>query len=55
MTTSIANKKKVNKADFMFKGRENEILVKNPGDINGIDFMLHTLTNCSVYLMDYTA
>ena len=53
--TTFANKKKLNKADFMFKDREGEELIKKPGDINGIDFMLHSLTNCQVYLCDYTA
>jgi protein XRP2 len=52
---SIFNKKKLNKEDFMFKDRTGEELIKNPGDINGIDFILNSLTDCQVYLMDYTA
>ena len=52
MTTE---KKKLNKADFMFKDRTGEELIKNPGDINGIDFMIRSLNNCTVYLLDYTA
>ena len=31
-------KKKLNKADFMFKSLQDQMLVKIPGDINGIDF-----------------
>ena len=31
-------KKKLNKADFMFKSLQDQMLVKMPGDINGIDF-----------------
>lgn len=52
MTTTKA---KLNKADFMFKDRTGEELIKKPGDINGIDFMIANLTDCSVFLLDYTA
>ena len=36
----VPKKKKLNKADFMFKGLKDQTLVKLPGDINGIDFMI---------------
>ena len=52
MTTE---KKKLNKADFMFRDKTGEELIKKPGDINGIDFMIRSLNNCTVYLLDYTA
>ena len=48
-------KTKLNKADFMFKDKDGEILVKKSGDINGIDFMIKDLKNCTVVLMDHTA
>ena len=35
MAESVPPRKKLNKADFMFKDREGEELVKKPGDING--------------------
>jgi protein XRP2 len=53
MTT--ITKKKLNKADYMFKDRTGEELVKKPGEINGIDFMIRSLTDCTVYIMDHTA
>lgn len=31
------------------------MLVKVPGDINGIDFMIKDLENCTVMLLDHTA
>jgi len=37
-TTSIAAKKKLNRADYMFKGKTGEELIKVPGQINGLDF-----------------
>ena len=48
-------KKKLNKADFMFKSQKDQVLIKKPGDINGIDFMIKDLENCTVYLLDHIA
>ena len=39
----------------MFVSKSNEILIKKPGDINGIDFKIKDLTDCIVILLDYTA
>ena len=52
---SFGKKKKLNKADFMFKSLTDQLCIKKPGDINGIDFMIKDLTNCTVVLMDHTA
>ena len=53
--TSIAQKKKLNREDYMFRDKTGEELVKNPGDVNGLDFMIRNLTDCTVYLLDTTA
>jgi hypothetical protein len=47
--------KKLNKADYVFKNLNDQILEKKPGQINGIDFKLGKLKNCTVYLCDYIA
>ena len=39
----------------MFKAQKDQMLVKMPGDINGIDFMIKDLDNCTVILLDHTA
>lgn len=52
MTTT---KKKLNRADYMFVGRTGEELIKKPGDINGLDFAIRDLTDCTVCLFDTTA
>lgn len=49
------NKKKLNKADFIFKNISNQTLVKLPGQINGIDFYIAELENCEVFLFDHMA
>jgi protein XRP2 len=47
--------KKLNKADFRFKQLSDKDLVKRPGEINGIDFLLSKLNNCTVHLCDHIA
>jgi len=54
-TTSIAAKKKLNRADYMFKDKTGEELIKRPGDVNGLDFAIRDLKDCTVYLLDHTA
>ena len=55
MTSSIAAKKKLNRADYMFADKTGEELIKRPGQVNGLDFQIRNLTDCTVYLMDTTA
>ncbi len=45
----------MNKADFMFTNKKGEELIKKPGDINGIDFMIRYLEDCTVFILDHTA
>ena len=39
----------------MFKAQKDQLLVKMPGDINGIDFKIVDLENCTVVILDHTA
>ena len=48
-------KKKLNRHDFIFKDKKGETLIKRPGDINGIDFVIKNLEDCKVYLLDHIA
>ena len=48
-------KKKLNKADYMFKSRTGEFLYKAPGAIDGNAFMIKDLKDCTVVLMDHVA
>ena len=50
-----STKQKFNKADFMFKGLKGETLIKKPGDVNGMDFMIKDLEDCTVYILDHLA
>ena len=48
-------KKKLNRADYMFQNKTGEELMKKPGDVNGLDFAIRDLKDCTVYLLDHTA
>ena len=39
----VEPKKKLNRADFIFKGKSSETLIKKAGDINGIEFKIQDL------------
>jgi protein XRP2 len=52
---TFGKKKKLNRADFMFKDKANEVLIKRPGDLNGLDFMIKDLEGCTVVILDHTA
>ena len=49
-----AEKKKIDRTKFVFKDKENETLIKNYGDLNGTNFNLTRLTNCKVFILDWT-
>lgn len=48
-------KKKLNRADYMFSEKTGETLVKNPGEIDGLEFAIRHLNGCKVYIYDTTA
>jgi protein XRP2 len=39
----------------MFAKKIKETLLKKPGEINGIDFMIKDLEDCLVIILDHTA
>jgi hypothetical protein len=41
------SKPKRNREDFMFMKKEGARLVKMPGSLNGLDFVLDIVKNCS--------
>lgn len=39
----------------MFKDKTGEELIKKHGEVNGLDFAIRDLKDCTVYLLDTTA
>ena len=52
---SIGAKKKFNRSDFILKQKQNETLIRRPGQLNGLDFAIKDLTGCTVIILDHTA
>jgi hypothetical protein len=45
---------KLDRKNFMFTDKKDETLIKKKGDVNGLNFKIRNLTNCTVYLADHT-
>ncbi|GFR49912.1 hypothetical protein Agub_g12020, partial [Astrephomene gubernaculifera] len=45
----------MNAKDFIFHKRKGEALIKPPGSINGNGFVLDTLQDCEVYILDHSS
>jgi protein XRP2 len=41
--------------DFMLSSLSEQEIVRQPGQINGYDFVIESLQRCNVYLLDYSA
>ena len=52
---ATSTKPKLNRADYMFEKRTGEELIKKPGEVNGLDFAIRDLKDCTVFLLDHTA
>ncbi|CAN0084102.1 unnamed protein product, partial [Laminaria digitata] len=50
-----AAKRKLDPKDFIFSGKQKEVLVKEPGSIGGQQFIVEECSECDVYLLDHTA
>ena len=49
------NKKKLNKLDYQFKSRVGETLRKDPGQVDGIDFLISKCSDCCIEVLDHMA
>eukprot|EP01083_Nonionella_stella_P087920 244796_1 len=54
-TEPEAPKAKLDPKDFMLVELEGQIIVREPGSIQGQQFILDRCKNCTIYLLDYSA
>ena len=47
-------KPKIDRTKYMLTDKNNETLIKKFGEIDGFNFKIRNLTNCKVYLLDWT-
>lgn len=52
-TSSIA-KPRVDRTKYMFTDKNDQILIKKFGELEGFNFKIRNLNNCKVYLLDWT-
>ncbi|RNA34383.1 XRP2 [Brachionus plicatilis] len=48
-------REKVDPKDYSIENQQNEVIIKLPGSINGMQFIIQNLENCVVYLFDNVA
>ncbi len=48
-------RKKVDPKDFMLENKNAEVIVKLPGSVDGMQFIIQNLANCTVYIFDHIA
>ncbi|CAF0871134.1 unnamed protein product [Brachionus calyciflorus] len=48
-------RERVDPKDYMIENKQNDVFIKLPGSINGMQFIIQNLENCVVYLFDNVA
>jgi hypothetical protein len=48
------NKPKVDRTKYILQDKKNETLVKRIGDIEGLNFKIRKIENCTIYILDWT-
>lgn len=52
--SNLFQKPKIDRTKYIFSDKKDEILVKKLGEIEGFNFKIRNLTNCKVFLLDWT-
>jgi hypothetical protein len=50
----MTDKPKIDRAKYMMQDKKNETLTRYAPEINGFNFKIRNLDNCTVYLLDWT-
>ena len=55
MSNSTAfQKPKIDRTKYMFTDKNDQVLIKKFGEIEGFNFKIRNLNNCKIYLLDWT-
>ncbi|KAL4487950.1 hypothetical protein ABPG72_022810 [Tetrahymena utriculariae] len=46
---------KKDKSNYVFRFKEDQVLIKKPGDLDGADFAISNCKNCEIYIFDHIA
>ena len=50
---NFGRKEGLNREDYIFSGKEGVTLLKNPGEIDGQQFILEECQSCDIFLLDH--
>ena len=55
MSSTISESKpKIDRTKYIIQDKKSETIIKATGEIDGFNFKLRNLDNCTVYLLDWT-
>jgi hypothetical protein len=52
--TNTESKPKIDRTKYIIQDKKSETIVRVTGEIDGFNFKLRNLDNCTVYLLDWT-
>jgi hypothetical protein len=50
----MMDKPKIDRTKYIIQDKKNETFVKRKADIEGFNFKLRNLENCTIFLLDWT-
>jgi hypothetical protein len=54
MSIQPETKPKIDRTKYIIQDKKGETIIKNTGEIDGFNFKLRNLENCTIYLLDWT-
>jgi hypothetical protein len=53
-TNTSTTKPKIDRAKYILSDKKNETIIKKTGEIDGFNYKIRYLENCTVYVLDWT-
>jgi hypothetical protein len=47
-------KPKVDRTKYIIQDKKNETIIKKTGEVDGFNFKIRNIDNCTIYLLDWT-
>jgi hypothetical protein len=50
----MSQKPKVDRTKYIIQDKQNETIIKKTGEVDGFNFKIRNIDNCTIYLLDWT-
>jgi hypothetical protein len=50
----MSQKPKVDRTKYIIQDKKNETIIKKTGEVDGFNFKIRNIDNCTIYLLDWT-